>query len=48
MTPDPIDPAEQWPFRVIDQSRRIPGCAPNCPCKQDDAMTTPLDLEDTE
>ena len=47
MTQDPNDPAEQEAFRALDQSRRT-GCADNCACKQEDAMTTPLDLEDTE
>ena len=46
MTPDPLDPAEQEAFRELDQTRRIPGCAPNCICKQDDAMTTPLEIEE--
>jgi len=47
MTPDPNDPAEQSAFRALDQSRRT-GCADNCLCKQEDAMTTPIDLEDLE
>jgi len=47
MTPDPLDPDEQAAFRELDQLRRV-GCACNCLCRQDDAMTTPLDLEDTE
>jgi len=47
MTPDPLDPAEQAAFRELDQTRRT-GCAPNCLCKQEDAMTTPLEIEDIE
>jgi len=47
MTPDPLDPTEQAAFRELDQTRST-GCAPNCLCKQDDAMTTPLQLEDIE
>jgi len=47
MTPNPLDPAEQSAFRALDQSRRT-GCADNCACKTDDAMTTPIDLEDLE
>jgi hypothetical protein len=43
MTPDPLDPTEQAAFRELDQLRR---CPDNCGCKDDDAMTTPLDLED--
>lgn len=46
MTPDPLDPDQQRAFRELDQTRRIPDCAPNCVCRQDDAMTTPLDPED--
>jgi len=47
MTPDPLDPAEQEAWREIDQARRT-GCADNCACQMDDAMTTPLQLEDIE
>jgi len=47
MTPDPLDPAEQAAYRELDQTRRT-GCADNCVCRQDDAMTTPIDLEDLE
>ena len=46
MTPDPLDPAEQAAYRELDQTRRIVGCATNCRCRQDDAMTTPLEIED--
>jgi hypothetical protein len=46
MTPDPLDPAEQRAFRELDKTRRIPDCQPNCPCKTEDAYTTPLDIED--
>jgi len=45
VTPDPLDPDEQAAFRALDQSRRT-GCADNCLCKTDDAMTTPLQIED--
>lgn len=45
MTPDQNDPAEQAAFRELDRTRRT-GCPDNCPCRQDDAMTTPIDLED--
>jgi hypothetical protein len=45
MTPDPLDPTEQAAFRELDQTRRT-GCGANCICKTEDAMTTPLDLED--
>jgi len=49
MTPDPLDPAEQAAYRELDQTRRTPkACPHNCICKQDDAMTTPLQLEDIE
>ena len=48
MTPDPLDPAEQAAYRELDQTRRIPDCAPNCICRQEDAYTTKLDLEDLE
>jgi len=47
MTPDPLDPSEQAAYRELDQTRRT-GCADNCACKTDDAMTTPIDLEDLE
>jgi len=45
MTPDPLDPTEQVAFRELDQLRR---CPDNCVCRQEDAMTTPLDLNDIE
>jgi len=45
MTPDPNDPTEQAAYRELDQIRR---CPDNCPCRMDDAMTTPLDLDDIE
>ena len=45
VTPDPLDPSEQAAFRELDQLRR---CPDNCPCRMDDAMTTPLDLNDIE
>jgi len=53
VTPDPLDPTEQAAFRELDHLARIQdlarrGCNYNCPCRMDDAMTTPLDLEDTE
>ena len=49
MTPDPLDPAEQAAFRELDQTRRTPkACPHNCACQTDDAMTTPLQLEDIE
>ena len=49
MTPDPLDPAEQAAYRELDQARRTPkACPQNCACQQDDAMTTPLQLEDIE
>jgi len=47
MTPDPLDPAEQAAYRELDQTRRT-GCAGNCVCRQEDAYTTKLDLEDLE
>lgn len=47
MTPDPNDPTEQAAYRELDKSRRTPKhCPDNCPCRQEDAMTTPLDLEE--
>lgn len=47
MTPDPLDPAEQTAYRELDQTRRTPkNCPDNCACQQDDAMTTPLEIED--
>jgi len=47
MTPDPLDPAEQAAYRELDQTRRTPkACPENCACQQDDAMTTPLEIED--
>ncbi len=53
MTPDPLDPTEQAAFRELDHLARIQdlagrGCSCNCLCKQDDAMTTPLQIEDIE
>jgi hypothetical protein len=53
VTPDPNDPTEQAAFREADHLARIQdlarrGCACNCLCRQDDAMTTPLDLNDIE
>ena len=53
MTPDPLDPDEQRAYRELDSLRRIQGlarkgCDCNCLCKQDDAMTTPLDIKEYE
>ena len=52
MTSDPLDPTEQAAFRELDQLRRLDpnpfACKPGCICQQDDAMTTPLDLNDIE
>jgi hypothetical protein len=50
MTPNPLDPTEQAAFRELDQLRRelSKPCPDNCPCRMDDAMTTPLDLDDIE
>ena len=49
MTPDPLDPAEQNAYRELAQTRRTPkACPDNCACQMDDAMTTPLQLEDIE
>jgi len=47
MTTDPLDPAEQAAYRELDQTRRTPkACPDNCVCRHDDAMTTPLEIED--
>jgi len=52
VTPDPLDQEQQRAFRELDGLRRTDpnpfACKPGCVCQQDDAMTTPLDLEDVE
>ena len=48
MTPDPLDRLEQEAWKKLDQTRRIHEHPADCLCRQDDAMTTPLDLEDVE